>query len=32
MVRVAKPSHPGQFIRMEIIEAMELSVTAAARR
>ncbi len=30
MVRMAQPSHPGQFIRMEIIEPLELSVTDAA--
>jgi antitoxin HigA-1 len=31
MTRMAKPSHPGQFIRMEIIEPMALSVTGAAK-
>ncbi len=31
MIRMAQPSHPGQFIRMEIIEPLGLSVTAAAR-
>src|SRR5919198_634887 len=30
MVRMARPSHPGQFIRMEIIEPLGLSVTKAA--
>jgi antitoxin HigA-1 len=30
MMRMASPSHPGQFIRMEIIEPSELSVTGAA--
>ena len=27
----ARPAHPGQFIRMEIIESLNLSVTQAAR-
>jgi addiction module HigA family antidote len=31
MTRMAKPSHPGQFVRMEIIELQGLSVTDAAR-
>jgi addiction module HigA family antidote len=31
MLRMAKPSHPGQFIRTEIIEPMGLSVTDAAK-
>ena len=31
MIRMARPSHPGQFIRMEIIEPNRLSVTAAAK-
>ena len=31
MVRMAKPSHPGQFIRMEIIEPLGLSITEAAK-
>lgn len=31
MVRMARPSHPGQFIRMEVIEPLGLSVTAAAK-
>ena len=30
MIRMARPSHPGQFIRMEIIEPLGLSVTKAA--
>ncbi len=29
--RMANPPHPGDFIRTEIIEALELSVTAAAK-
>jgi addiction module HigA family antidote len=28
---MAQPSHPGQFIRMEIIEPLGLSVSAAAK-
>ncbi|MBI4479010.1 MAG: HigA family addiction module antidote protein [Acidobacteria bacterium] len=28
---MAKPAHPGQFIRMEILEPLGLSVTEAAR-
>jgi len=31
VIRMAKPSHPGQFIRMEIIEPLGLSVTEAAK-
>jgi len=31
MIRLARPSHPGQFIRMEIIEPLGLSVTEAAQ-
>jgi len=31
MIRMARPSHPGQFIRMEVIEPLRLSVTEAAR-
>lgn len=31
MVRMARPAHPGRFIRMEIIEPLGLSVTRAAR-
>ena len=29
-MRMARPSHPGQFIRMEVIEPLGLSVTKAA--
>ena len=31
MTRIARPAHPGQFIRMEIVEPLGLSVTAAAK-
>ena len=31
MVRMAQPSHPGQFIKMEIIEPLGLSVSTAAK-
>jgi len=31
MMRMARPAHPGQFIRMEIIEPLGLSVTQAAK-
>jgi len=31
MRRLAHPAHPGQFIRMEIIDPLGLSVTAAAK-
>jgi len=31
MIRMAKPAHPGQFIRMEITEPLGLSVTDAAK-
>lgn len=31
MTRMMRPSHPGQFIRMEIVEPLELSVTDAAK-
>ena len=31
MMRMARPAHPGQFIRMEVIEALGLSITQAAR-
>ena len=31
MLRMARPAHPGQFIKMEVIEALSLSVTQAAR-
>ena len=30
-MRLARPSHPGQFIRMEVIEPLNLTVTKAAR-
>jgi addiction module HigA family antidote len=30
MIRMARPSHPGQFIRMEIIDPLGLSMTKAA--
>ena len=30
MIRMARPAHPGQFIKMEIIEPLNLSVTRAA--
>ena len=31
MIRMLKPAHPGKFIRMEVLEPLSLSVTAAAR-
>lgn len=31
MTRIACPAHPGQFVRMEIIEPLGLCVTAAAK-
>jgi len=31
MRRLASPAHPGQFIKMEIIDPLGLSVTAAAK-
>ncbi len=31
MMRMARPSHPGQLIRMEVIEPLGLSVTYAAK-
>ena len=31
MSRMAKPAHPGRFIKMEIIEPFGLTVTEAAR-
>ena len=31
MMRMARPARPGQFIRMEVIESLKLSVTQAAR-
>jgi antitoxin HigA-1 len=30
MMRMARPAHPGQFIRMEILEPLDLSVTKAS--
>lgn len=30
-IRMKKPAHPGGFVRHEIIEVLDLSVTAAAR-
>ncbi|MGB4781757.1 HigA family addiction module antitoxin [Candidatus Methylomirabilis sp.] len=29
-MRMVRPAHPGQFIRMEVIEPLDLSVTKAA--
>ncbi len=31
MMRMARPAHPGQFVRMEVIEPLGLTVTEAAR-
>ena len=31
MIRMARPAHPGQFIRMEVTEPLGLSVTRAAK-
>jgi addiction module HigA family antidote len=31
MMRMARPAHPGQFIRMEVIEPFDLSITQAAK-
>lgn len=31
MARMARPAHPGQFIKMEIIDALGLTVTKAAK-
>jgi len=31
MARMARPAHPGQFIKMEVIEALGLTVTEAAK-
>ena len=31
MTRMASPAHPGQFIRMEIIEPLSLTVAEAAK-
>ncbi len=30
-MRMARPAHPGQFIRMEVIEPLDLTVTQAAK-
>lgn len=30
IIRMSRPAHPGQFIRMEVIEPLDLSVTKAA--
>ncbi len=29
-MRLARPAHPGQFVRMEVIEPLNLTVTRAA--
>jgi addiction module HigA family antidote len=31
MIRMAQPSHPGRFVRMEMIEPLGLSITDAAK-
>jgi addiction module HigA family antidote len=31
MLRMIRPSHPGQFIKLEVIEPLGLSVTDAAK-
>ena len=31
MIHMARPSHPGQFVRMEVIEPLGLTVTEAAK-
>ena len=31
MIRMARPAHPGQFIKTEVIEPLGLSVTEAAK-
>ena len=31
MIRMAQPSHPGRFVRMEVIEPLGLSITDAAK-
>lgn len=31
MMRLLKPAHPGSFIKMEVIEPLELTVTDAAQ-
>ncbi len=30
MIRMLRPSHPGQFIKMEILDPLDLTVTGAA--
>lgn len=31
MIHIARPAHPGHFVRMEILEPLGLTVTEAAR-
>ena len=31
MLRMARPAHPGQFVKMEVVEPLELTVTQAAK-
>ncbi len=31
MQRMARPSHPGQFVRMEVIDPLNITVTEAAK-
>lgn len=31
MLRLAHPAHPGQFIKMEFLDSIGLSMTAAAK-
>ncbi|HSU99916.1 MAG TPA: HigA family addiction module antitoxin [Roseiarcus sp.] len=31
MIRMARPAHPGQFVRMEVLEPLGLTVTEGAR-
>lgn len=31
MIRMARPAHPGQFVRMEVLEPLGLTVTDGAR-
>lgn len=31
MLRMKRPAHPGRFVRMEVIEPLELTVTDAAK-
>lgn len=31
MLRMARPAHPGQFVRMEVVEPLGLTVTDAAK-